>query len=270
MSLQSKTFYYPTNKDLLPGGKARKYLLFLLIFFIAMCIPVCPQKSFSSDLYPEFEYAYPDQSIWTTQRDSNGVLKNPLLLLAGDLFAAINVSWVANPYPAKRMFTRLEEGDSNFSILVKASRLREHCIFSKTPVTFSELRVYRMKHTPPIRGIEDFKGKQIITIRGYSYGAIGKYFNDPANSVLIHESPNHESAFSMLKYHRANYLLNYSGPSEEILQKNPLPDIVYDVITKLNVFLVLSKKHPNAVEVMEAMEKIVQQLDVTEYGLAKP
>ena len=35
---------------------------------------------------PELEYAYPDISVWTTKRDAQGKLQNPLVKLAGPLF----------------------------------------------------------------------------------------------------------------------------------------------------------------------------------------
>lgn len=42
--------------------------------------------SVSAYAQEELEYAYPDISVWTTQRDEQGKLKNPLVQLAGPLF----------------------------------------------------------------------------------------------------------------------------------------------------------------------------------------
>lgn len=245
------------------------YLSFWTIGLLIGCSGL-PGTAFSDDSYPAFEYVYPDQSIWTTKRDSKGILQNPLLKVADSLFSDLQVTWTAKPYPANRMFERLEEGKSNFSILVKASRLKNSCIFSKMPVTYSELRVYRRSGASPVNKLEDFANKQVITIRGYSYGKIGKYLKTPDNKVTIYEAPQHQSAFSMLNHARADYLLDYSGPSEEMLEAEPVPDVSYDVLARLDVFLVLSKTYPNAHEVMTTLEEAFQKIDVTEWGLKQP
>lgn len=243
---------------------------FLVIGLFISCFN-CPSNATSTDSsYPAFEYVYPDQSIWTTKRDPNGILQNPLLKVAESLFSSLQVAWTAKPYPANRMFKRLEEGKSNFSFLVRAPRLKESCIFSEMPVTYSELRVYRKSGVSPISKLNDLNKKQVITIRGYSYGKIGKYLKDPVNNIIIYEAPQHESAFSMLSHARADYLLDYSGPSEEVLEAEPIPDVSFDVLARLDVFLVLSKKYPNAYEMMGSLEEASQEIDVTKWGLKKP
>lgn len=252
--------------------KRHSQFIYLIVstFVMVICSIAYPGIVLSNDSRPAIEYAYPDQSIWTTKRDAEGILKNPLLHVAEAMFSELQIGWTARPYPANRMFDRLQEGKSNFSILVQASRLKESCIFSKKAVTYSELRVYKRPGAPPITKIEDFKGKQVITIRGYSYGKIGKFLKDTINQVITFEAPQHESAFTMLSHARADYLLDYSGPSDEVLQSQPIPGVSYDVLTRLDVFLVLSKNYPNALSMMNSMENTFQNIDVTQWGLKRP
>lgn len=219
---------------------------------------------------PAIEYAYPDQSVWTTKTDSAGVLRNPLLNLAEALFTSLNYQWTANPYPANRMFERLEEGKSNFSMLVRAPRLEKSCIFSKYPIVTTELRVYRTAESLPITRKEDLRGKQIITIRGYSYGAIGRYLRNTNNDVVIFDASRHESAFEMLAYGRAEYLLDYTGPSEEILAAKPIAGITSDILQHLGVYFVLARSYPNAPEVMATFERAAASIDVSQWGLTRP
>jgi ABC-type amino acid transport substrate-binding protein len=229
-----------------------------------------PSQGLCVDTYTPMEYVYPDQSIWTTKRNTSGMLENPLLKLAGALFGKLEIEWTAKPYPANRMFKRLEEGVSNFSMLVQAPRLTKSCIFSKEPIVSTELRIYRAAGTSPIKGLEDLKGKRVITIRGYSYGAIGRYLRNADNEVRLFEAPIHKSAFEMLANNRAEYLLDYTGPSEEILKESPIPGVSSDVLKKLGVFLVLSKTYPEAPKMMKTLERAAHTIDVSQWGLNRP
>ncbi len=244
--------------------------LLLRTIAVVICTIISPGIVLSSASLPAIEYVYPDQSIWTTKRDAEGFLDNPLLQVAEAIFSEKKITWSAKPYPANRMFERLQGGKSNFSILVRASRLKESCIFSKMAVTYSELRVYKRAGATPITKKEDFKGKEVITIRGYSYGKIGNFLKDTVNGIVTHEAPHHESAFTMLSHARADYLLDYSGPSEEVLASQPIPGVSHDVLARLDVFLVLSKKYPDALNMMNALENITRNIDVTQWGLNRP
>lgn len=245
---------------------SKRVFLFISIFIVVLCLGVVYAKSSKEVI----EYVYPDQSIWTTKRNQDGVLANPLLEYAEVLFSRYDVVWAAKPYPAKRMFDRLEQGVSKFSILVQAPRLNKCCIFSKKPVTYSELKIYRSPNTDNIFKLEDLRGKSIITIRGYSYGSIGRYLRNKENEITIHEAPGHSSAFEMLRHGRANYLLNYSGPSNEILSVHPMKGMEEDTLTRLYVYLVLSRSYPDAENVMSTLEGLSHHIDVTQWGLNAP
>ncbi len=208
------------------------------------------------------EYAYPDQSVWTIRRDADGMLRNPLLGLARELFTRAELDWYATPYPAKRMFRRLSEGDSMFSMLVRAPALQKCCLFSQQPVTSTELRVYRRNGVPAISSYQELAGKQVVALLGYSYGKIGRFIRDKANRVALSETARHHNAFMMLQRGRADYVLDYAGPSEEVLAAIPIPDVDYDVLTRLDVHLVLSKSYPDARLLMERLEQIAGKLDI--------
>lgn len=241
-----------------------------IILYVLFCLATSPFSVSAGKDLPPMEYVYPDQSVWTTKRAVDGKLKNPLLHFAEALFSESGISWSAEPYPANRVFLRLEKGQSNFSILVRAPRLRESCIFSIKPITYIELRVYRSKATSAIRSPEDLNDKEVITVLGYSYGQLGNYLNNPENRITRYTARQHKSAFRMLALGRADYLLDYAGPSEEILSEQAIPEITYDVFKRVNVYLVLSKNYPNAQQVMDKLENIAQSIDITQWGLATP
>ncbi|EME68750.1 ABC-type amino acid transport/signal transduction system protein [Paramagnetospirillum caucaseum] len=214
------------------------------------------------------EYAYPDQSVWTTRLDSRGEPDNPLLRLAAPLFQQAGIPWRARGLPAARMFEYLADGQTDFSMLVKGPALEKCCLISKRPVAGTELRVYRRKGLPPVTARENLAGKEVITIHGYSYGGILSFIKDPASRVVNHGTVSHESAFAMLERGRADYLLDYAGPAEEILAEHPIAGLEFDVIDRLNVHLVLSRAYPDAEAVMARLEAIADTLRVD--GVSRP
>ena len=209
-----------------------------------------------------FIYGYPDVSVWTTRRNADGQLKNPLLNLADTLFDQAGISFKAKPYPAKRLFSYLKEGVIPFSMLVRASSLEACCLFSSQPVTSTELRIYRRSKSAAINVKEDLAGKRVIMIRGYSYGSLGKYLRAKENQVQIVDAAGHEAAFQLLERNRGDYVIDYQGPAEEMLFDNPIADIAYASFKRLDVYLVLSRDFPDASRLMEHLEARVAEIDV--------
>jgi ABC-type amino acid transport substrate-binding protein len=227
-----------------------------------LIMPALPSLANAQTAPPKIEYAYPDQSVWTTRLNDLGELDNPLLRVAAVLFEKAGIPWQGKDYPAARMFNQLRDGTSQFSMLVKAPALQDCCLLSKAPVTSSELRVYRTADKPPIRSDEDLVGKRVIIIRGYSYGGLLKFITDPVNKITTHSAVRHDIAFSMLEAKRGDYLLDYTGPAAEVLAVQPIADVQSDVLSRQDVFLVLSRSYPDAPAMLARLEAILATLDV--------
>jgi len=210
----------------------------------------------------EIEYAYPDVSVWTTKRDDQGKLKNPLVCIADHIFEEVNIPWRPKDYPAARMFRNLRNGVSKFSILVNASALQDCCYLSKKPVAVVDLRIFHKKPVPPIATREQMRGKRVIAIHGYSYGGLAKYAADPANGVELIKARNHKTAFAMLKAGRGEYVIDYAEPAREILEATPIANIGSTSISQKDVFLILNKTYPEA-------EKVITQLEAAADSIPK-
>jgi ABC-type amino acid transport substrate-binding protein len=210
---------------------------------------------------PEIEYAYPDQSVWTVRQDANGVPENPLLRVAGALFTQAGLPWHGHVYPAARMFEKIQDGTAQFSMLVRAPSLEACCLFSSKPILSTELRAYRTGGSPAAHTKQDLAGHSVILIRGYSYAGLNDYLKDPANKVTIAIAPTHEAAFGMLGMGRGDYVIDYAGPAAEVLAAHPIADIASDPLSRMDVYLVLSKQYPDAPAVMSRLEAIGAGLD---------
>jgi ABC-type amino acid transport substrate-binding protein len=211
---------------------------------------------------PEIEYASPDQSVWTTRTDRQGLPDNPLFRVAAQLFGRAGIPWHGRTYPAARMFKYLQDGSVQFSMLVKAPALQECCLLSRKPITAAEVRAYHFPDKAPIGRPEDLVGKSIITVHGYSYGGLLGFIGDERNRIQNNAALTHASAFKMLARGRADYVIDYSGPAGEVLAAEPLRGLQSELLARQDVFLVLSRSYPDAQNVMVRLENIAETLEV--------
>ena len=230
---------------------------------LAPCLAAA-QPAEASAPVAEIEYAYPSQSVWTTRRDAKDEPDNPLLRLATVLFRQANIPWHGVGYPAARMFENLRNGKSEFSMLVKDPALQACCLVSRKPVASTELRVYARVSAAAIRTRDDLVGKRVITILGYGYGGLLKFVEDQKNGIVNQVAETHESAFAMLERGRADYLMDYAGPSTEVLAAHPVKELKYEVLDRLEVHLVISRKRPDAPQLMARLETIAESLNKPE------
>lgn len=216
---------------------------------------------------PPLHYAYPDQSIWTTRQDANGLPANPLLPVAQALFDRAGLSWQAHPYPAARMFEVLRNGTANFSMLVESPALGTCCLFSRKPVARTELRAYHLPATPPlppsVQPADALRGRSVIVIQGYSYGGLLARLSAHGSAVNVVPASTHQTAFTMLERGRADYVLDYAGPAGEILAERPNLSTDHDTLDHLRVHLVLWRGYPDAEATMARLEAIADQLELS-------
>lgn len=211
---------------------------------------------------PPIDYVSPDQSVWTTRTDAQGQPENPLLRVAAQLFAKAGIAWRNQSYPAARMFKYLQDGSAQFSMLVRAPMLQDCCLWSRKPITAVEIRVYHLAHKPAIKTSDDLVGKSVITVHGYSYGGLLRTINDEGSRIRNETALTHASAFKMLARGRADYVIDYAGPAGEVLAADPLATVRSELLSRRDVYLVLSRTYPDAPKVMARLESIAEGLDV--------
>lgn len=225
----------------------------LMIAFTGLC---------SAASMPELEYAAPEQSVWTTRLDGHGQADNPLFRVAAALFAQAGIPWHGKSYPAARMFKYLQDGTAQFSMLVKAPGLQDCCLFSRKPIAAVDVRVYHLPGKPAMNKREDLLGKRIITVAGYSYGGLLAFIGDERNQIANHLAQTHQAAFRMLANNRADYVVDYSGPASELLEQEPIAGIQSELLSRQEVYMLLSRSYPDAAKVMGRLEAIAEKLNI--------
>lgn len=234
----------------------------LIALLPALVLPWSASVSAAASPPPEIEYASPDQSVWTTHTNQQGEPDNPLNSVAATLFTKAGIPWHGRAYPATRLFKYLQDGTVQFSILVRSPALRECCLLSRKPLTHAEIRAYHRAGTMPIKGVNDLLGKSVITIRGYSYGGLLAALGDEHQQTSNNLTLTHAAAFRMLAEERADYVIDYAGPAAEILATTPIPGLQSELLSRQEVFLVLSKQYPDAERLMSRLEQIAETLNV--------
>lgn len=210
--------------------------------------------------YPEIEWGYPDQPP-RAFTNAKGETDGHFARLLRELLGRAGMSWHGARYPAPRLMQNLQQGATNFSILVKNPILDECCIYSREPIWYDDLTAYHIGDKPSIRRKDDLVGKKVITMAGFSYGGLVSFLNDPANKITTLPAKTHQSAFAMLEAGRADYVLDYSEVAEsEALKNKIIADLHHDVIERIHMYLVIAKSYPNAQAVLNRLEGLYAAL----------
>lgn len=168
-------------------------------------------------------------------------------------------------YPAKRLYRNLAQGKTDLFLGIKGSpEYDEAVLYSKTTISKIQLRVYALQYSPLPRTKEELNGYSIITMRGYGYGGLVSYFEDPRNNIKVTTATEHHASFLMLKNKRADYVINYKYPSETALADLDIPAIQYSNLDSSDVHFIISKATPNAEKILHRLEQAY--LDLVQKG----
>ncbi|MDM8524899.1 transporter substrate-binding domain-containing protein [Desulfococcaceae bacterium HSG8] len=172
-----------------------------------------------------------------------------------------SIDYVVRGYPPKRLYKNVADGKTDIWVGNKEVPVYEgKIIHSDFPIFQVELRVYTIddKELPSVK--EELRAKNIITMRGYSYGGMIKFLEDPENKISTDPANSHKSALLKLKGGRADYLLDYKYPVSKELEKTKVKNLKYNTLFKIPLYIMVSKKTPKAEKILHRMEKAYHQL----------
>ncbi|MBI1891242.1 MAG: transporter substrate-binding domain-containing protein [Burkholderiales bacterium] len=213
------------------------------------------EKTASAEIvfgFPEF----PPLSFANAQGEPDGYLVH----LTSAMFERAGLRSRAMIFPAPRLFENLATGAIDFSMVVHNPVLDDCCVFSKKAVVRDELRVYRKTDKPPVKNKDALAGKHIIVIQGFSYAGLIKFINDKSNRITSEVAPSHGAAFAMLDAGRADYVVDYAGPAASGLAEHPIKNLQSEQIDYLDIYMVLSKRYPDAEQLLERLTRLVAQM----------
>lgn len=179
-----------------------------------------------------------------------------------EILKRASIDYVIRGYPPKRLYQNIADGNTDIWIGNKEVAVyKGKIVHSDFPIALVELRVYTIGNKKLPSEKEELRGKNMITISGYSYGGMIKFLENPVNNISTDPAGSHKTALLKLKAGRADYLLDYKYPiSKELETIIEVNDLRYSTLFKVPNYIMVSKKTPNAAEILDRMEKAYHQL----------
>jgi len=190
----------------------------------------------------------------------NGKPEGILLEIGRGIYQQLGLSYSETSFPVKRLFKNLNSGLTDVWYGIKIDSLKEGSLIGTQPIYHIELRAYSLQPGVSVSKKEDLVGKKVILILGYSYSQWGSFIRNPDSGVTYVEVKSHKQALKMLKTGRFDYLLNYRYPVEQALEQQPLDNLFHRTLSKLPVFFYVSRKYPNAEQMLEQLDETFRQL----------
>ncbi len=209
---------------------------------------------------PELVYAYQEDKIFELSPGPSSDEFTPILRLATNIAAEADIPLRVLRMPVTRMFRHLENGTSNYGVMVKTPRVEGCCIVSERPVYYLQLGVYRLAGTSALSNVEALQNKKLIMFHGYSYGTLEPFLKDKKNNIEKVMASSQRSALALLAAKRADYILGYDQPAVHREGERLNVDSEFDALIELDLHLVLNKSYPNAKAVMQKLEAIALDL----------
>ncbi|WP_323750397.1 substrate-binding periplasmic protein [Marinobacter sp.] len=122
--------------------------------------------------------------------------------------------------PVSRANLYLKNGSIDFALaLTGVPALQGAVIDSEISLVSVVLSAWHLEDHAPITHMDDFRGKVVIMINGFTYGGLRSWF-ERQDDIRITDAPGHRSAIDMLKRGRGDYLLDYRDPVREVFSNS--------------------------------------------------
>lgn len=229
--------------------KSSKRILLALV-----SIALLTSGAFAGQKYEIGHLDFPPYYLMEKGKPAGGHFHDLLLETAGT--AGLDVYTKA--YPTKRLYSNIVKGKTNIFLGVKgASAYHSDVIYSKTRITTVEVRAFFIGDKTKINAPKEIVGKNLILIRGYSYGGFLAKMKGMAKKKMLklNFADGHKNAFKMLKKGRGDYVLDYKRPAMNALKEmKPIKGISYSVAAQVPGYFIVSKKTPKAQELMDKLD----------------
>lgn len=195
------------------------------------------------------------------KHDGSGKVGGLLTSLLRRVTAKAGFESTVTGYSPTQLYKNLKVGKSHIFIGPKGNPLYDNdVLYSKYPCARIELRIYALADLEIPKKIEGLAGKKLMAIRSYGYGEVGVYLRDPKNGVQFDYNRNYEEVFERLKSRPDHYVLGYARTAELALKKVKIPNIKFRTIATIDNYITVSKKAPNAKELIKKLEKAYREL----------
>lgn len=163
--------------------------------------------------------------------------------------------------PIARAYLYIKEGNVDlWPGLIGIPSLQGRVLESKSIPGSITLSAFYLKGTPPLSNVQQLSGTDTILINGYTYAGLINRLTKPSFKMKALFTPSHESGLKMLQLRRGDYFLDYNEPVYAYLKDNPMDNIEHSVLNKRYASFIVSKKHPNAKQLLNKLDQSYEQL----------
>lgn len=193
--------------------------------------------------------------------DEKGKAQGHLIDLANNIAREAGYAIDYIPLPTKRALLSVANGEVDLWFgLSTIDVYKDNVLISEHPIDRLELRVYSTKDMKDFHDKRDLIGKSVVILRGYSYGGLLDFIEDPANKIYTIRVTSHDQALSVLATRNIDYMIDYARIVESAREKYPVQNLKSRVLSTLDVHINLSKKMENAEKVLERLDKAYKKI----------
>lgn len=173
--------------------------------------------------------------------------------------AGLEVAFRELPLPV--MFEEINRGDMDIAHLISAFPVWKHIMkFGRKPLVKLHLQVYFTDNMAPVRTLQDFRGKSVILVKGFTYGYMRDYLQFPENRVKLTMADNHAVAFDALAVNRNVYVLDYRRPAERAIQGMELSGLMQRNLSQMPIYWAVSKRSALGEGLLSTLESTYERM----------
>lgn len=189
--------------------------------------------------------------------DSHGVTRGEMAELTRLVLRRAGYRPRFRRLPSARLYTALKSGSVDIWLGAPGKpELRAHTRESAHSLGRVDLNLYHRADTPTPRIPKSLVGQGVIVINGYSYWpSVNQLLQDPALDIRLLRTATHESALAMLRYRRADYLLDYQLPAEQARRDQGLEPLPHLVLQQVPIHFIVSRHVADSAAVLADLDR---------------
>lgn len=186
----------------------------------------------------------------------DGKPEGSLVDLMAKVMAEAGFGMTIDIFPSARLAHEITTGAVDLVITMRHSKLDEAPVLLRSPDPIAVLWLNLYSHREPFKfaAQSDLRGQTIVVVRGYGYGSLRRWLDEPENQVTLIEVNDAKAALLMVSTGRAPLALAYDINYDHAVEQfgGALPDVVTNPLTMLPAHLYLNRESVGSPEAIMA------------------
>ena len=185
---------------------------------------------------------FPPYAFFDIDGNIDGMWINQL----GPILAESGIDFVAINTPIARFYSSIATGKVQLGALPKGVRGMDNVIYSETPFSKFDLRVFWLADRPDISNIAQLANQKVVLTRGYNYGGFLEDALSEEQRANFVTANNKKEAITLLAAGKADYVLGYWALMDYIQKNTPNIQLNNKKITEIPIYFVMHNSAPDA------------------------